>query len=213
MSWRDSTLDRIGDSHPFVANYAMDSDEEREERKRYADSEWMRRDDSWRQMAPTRFADASPDDLDGPALDAFTEWRADATSNLLVFGPVGTGKSHFAYALARHAFMCGIRVKCSSVIDMLNALRPEGGGHINHYAGSSLLVLDDLGTEKMTDWAAEQVNGIIDARWRDRLGTIVTSNLSPQQLKETLGERAWSRLQDGAIALTLTGSDRRRQAA
>ena len=203
MNWREETLDHYAERWRWA-----ESDDA--EARRIAESEWFRNDEVWRTVAPARFADASPEDLDGAADEAFQEWRQDASRNLLLLGPVGTGKTHAAYAIVRHCWMRGLRFHPTAMVELLNDLRPGGDGRLSDYLDPFGLFIDDLGTEKQTEWVAEQVYGIIDGRWRNRKPIIATSNLSPQALKDALGERAWSRLQDDAVAVTLTGDDRRR---
>lgn len=204
MNWREEMLDHY--SHRWEWQEA-----DRAEARRVAESEWFRTDERWREHAPCRFADACPDDFEPAMAEAFEDWRQDPTRNLLILGPVGTGKTHAAFALVRHCWMRGYPFKWASMIEILNDLRPGGEGQLSGYVRPFGLFIDDLGTEKQSDWVAEQVYGIIDGRWRDKRPTIATSNLSPQALKQSLGDRAWSRLQDNAVAVTLTGEDRRRQ--
>lgn len=206
MTWGTEVLERI------ALRYCGWEGMSAEDAKYFADAEWFRRDDRWRTNAPVRFADATPDDLRDTAREAFEEWRQDGTRNLLIFGPVGTGKTHMAYAIARHAHMCDLPIRATSMVELLIGLRPDGGATLSTFTEPAILLVDDLGAEKLTDWAFEQISAIVDYRWRNKLGTLVTSNLSPAQLKAAIGERAWSRLQDGAVAVTLAGDDRRRVA-
>jgi hypothetical protein len=76
-----------------------------------------------------------------------------------------------------------------------------------------VLLIDDLGIEKQSDWTEETLFGIIDARWRNCRPTIVTTNLTPLELRNTVGSRVYDRLKDGATALTIPGQSRRAGAA
>ena len=67
---------------------------------------------------------------------------------------------------------------------------------VDKYSGVSLLVLDDLGAEKTTEWAESTLYLIIDRRNRDEKWTIVTSNLTLPEIEQTLGARIASRLSD-----------------
>lgn len=60
---------------------------------------------------------------------------------------------------------------------------------------SGLMVFDDLGTEKSTDWAAEQMYRILDGRYEGRLPTIITSNAPVDQIDR----RIWSRYREGKV--------------
>lgn len=57
-----------------------------------------------------------------------------------------------------------------------------------------LLVFDDLGAEKVSDWSRQMLFTLIDRRYRDCAQTIITSNLSLQELSEQYDDRIPSRL-------------------
>lgn len=82
---------------------------------------------------------------------------------------------------------------------------------IREYEQCDVLVLDDLGAEKATDWVREMLFLIIDSRYTSGRTTIITSNLSPRQLGETLSERIADRIVEmcrGAIVEIKCGSYR-----
>ena len=72
-----------------------------------------------------------------------------------------------------------------------------------------LLIIDDLGTEKTTDWASELFYKIIDSRYSNLKSTIITTNLTDQELKEKLSERLISRIYEMCKGIKLTGKDYR----
>ena len=77
---------------------------------------------------------------------------------------------------------------------------------MNRCLNSSVLVLDDLGMEKATPWAIEQLDSIIDSRYMcDEIYTVFTTNLTPAELPPRIA----SRLAEGESA-TLTGPDYRK---
>jgi DNA replication protein DnaC len=57
-----------------------------------------------------------------------------------------------------------------------------------------LLQLDDLGTERPTEWVLEQLYSIVNERWQDGRSIVVTTNLDEAELREQLGARTVSRL-------------------
>lgn len=67
---------------------------------------------------------------------------------------------------------------------------------VDKYSNVSLLILDDLGAEKCSEWAEATLYIIIDRRNRDEMMTIVTSNLSLPEIEQHLGARIASRLSD-----------------
>lgn len=72
-----------------------------------------------------------------------------------------------------------------------------------------LVVLDDLGREKVTNWTGELVYAVVNARYEAQLGTIVTSNLTPVELAASPYWPAISRLAEDGELVKLDGSDHR----
>jgi DNA replication protein DnaC len=178
----------------------------------------------WSGSVPSRFCWATIDQFDNPAEAdyyqpaAAAELRDWAKSprgrNLVLLGPVGVGKSHAAVAAVRPQFDRGQEVRFLPVVELLDMLRPGGpDGALYDLAGTDLLVLDDVGSERPTEWTAERLYALVNRRWLEERPTVVTSNLAPDTLADTLGERLWSRLVgSGAVAVGMAGPDRRRLA-
>lgn len=78
--------------------------------------------------------------------------------------------------------------------------------------GADLLVLDDLGREKVTDWATERLYVLVNERYNHRRPTIVTTNYSPGELAERGYDALVSRLVEGAAVIRTNGADYRRTA-
>ena len=74
-----------------------------------------------------------------------------------------------------------------------------------------ILVLDDLGSEKPSDWVREQLFVLINARYEAELPTIITSNYGTADLVDRLGQRIVSRLIEMTTAITMTAPDYRMQ--
>ena len=164
----------------------------------------------WGSRIPARYRDARLDHLDGDTAHA-REW--DGASNVLLIGNVGAGKTWAAVALARTAHDRGDEVLFRPSVKLLDDLRPDGPHDAYQRACTvDLLVLDDLGAERRTDWTADRISAVLVSRYDDCLPTIVTSNLAPERLEETVGARIWSRLWDGALRVKVAGSDRRKVA-
>lgn len=190
-------------------------------------SQWS----AWCERVPFRFQKARPSDLKDESKETraqLTDWAEEPGGrNLLFIGPVGTGKTHAAVAAAGvRYFIHGDRVTFWPVVELLDALRPGGDDEPNDAMQSAinarLLLLDDLGAEKPSEWTAERLYAIVNRRWMDGAATIATSNLPATQksapkdydgptLDEALGPRMFSRLVgSGAVIVRLSGPDRRR---
>ena len=138
--------------------------------------------------------------------------------NIVLYGNTGCGKTHLAVAIIRNEFiknintllkrdLCGRqavvkRILFKPVPDLLLEIRQSFRNDaqlseeaiINKYCGANLLVLDDLGSEKTSEYSITTLYIIIDRRDRDLLPTIITTNLSQKEIEEKLGARIASRL-------------------
>ena len=91
----------------------------------------------------------------------------------------------------------------------------DGGrpGAMERAAAVGLLVLDDIGAERATDWAVEQLTRLVDRRVAEGLPVVCTSNLPLGRLGEAWGgmpgERLVSRLAGACERIEVTGADRR----
>ena len=169
------------------------------------------------ERVPARFVDATLDDLaDQPdrERELILDWADDpAGRNLILVGPVGVGKTHAAIAACRPLWVDGVDVEFWPVGKLLDELRPGGPeGELDRLTKVPVLIIDDVGSERATDWTAERMYGLVNQRWLTTLPIVATSNLAREDLIEKLGERVYSRLTgDGAVGVRLTGDDRRRK--
>ncbi|MCE2281755.1 ATP-binding protein [Streptococcus thermophilus] len=114
--------------------------------------------------------------------------------NIVLIGDTGVGKSHLAYsalkALSDHTKKMGLFI---NVVDLLAKIKEDfslEAEYIRRISEAEWLVLDDLGTEKVTEWS----NGILYSILNKRTKTIITTNLSPQDIMGTYGKRVYSRI-------------------
>lgn len=173
----------------------------------------------WAALVPTRFVDYSlASHPNRVAANQVRQWvinDAPRGSNLLLSGLTSRGKTGLAVGALRELFAAGKSVRFATVPDLLAALRPRdpgsSGPDVSLYAlqASSVLLMDDLGTEKLTEWAMEQIYGIVNGRYERKLPTIVTSNLTIEAIERAVGPRIVSRLREDATILPVTGPDLR----
>jgi len=122
---------------------------------------------------------------------------------LVLVGETGSGKTHLAKAIVNVFLARGEQAYVSTVSRMLDVLRSgyEDGNYREYQRGLeevSLLVLDDLGSERATDWTRETLLGVVDSRLRARLPMIATMNVLPNDAG--MEKRLGSRLAEGAGA-------------
>lgn len=113
--------------------------------------------------------------------------RLQERNGLFITGDVGTGKTHLAAAVANELLGRGVPVVFATMIDLLQKLKEtfETGGEaalLRAYIDADLLIIDDLGKEQPTEWAATKIYQIINARYEDFKPIIVTSNYSLDEL-------------------------------
>jgi len=134
---------------------------------------------------------------------------------LAFLGNPGLGKTHLAIALGWSFIERGKTVLYYHVTAFLNALRDgyrhsgeSDYEHIIAFARNcTLLILDDLGAEKETEWAAEQLDFIIDYRYENRKPLIITTNLTLNDLPPRISDR----LKEGTIILLKGDSFRKKK--
>lgn len=145
----------------------------------------------------------------------FTEYKKSGMG-LLLFGSVGTGKTYYAACIANALIDEGFKVKMTNFATIANDLwscedKSEYMRNLNRY---SLLILDDLGIERSTDYMKEMVYNIVDGRYRSGLPMIVTTNLSWEQLTKATDigyQRIFDRVIERCHPIRVEGASRRRQ--
>ena len=113
------------------------------------------------------------------------EFKKDSTG-LLLWGNMGTGKSFLAGCIANALVDKGVPVIMTNFARLLNKLTDMYAGDRNAYIDSfkryELMIIDDLGIERNSEFAREQVFSVIDSRYRSQLPMIVTTNLTVDEL-------------------------------
>jgi hypothetical protein len=150
--------------------------------------------------------------------------------NLYVYGGVGSGKTGLAWSLLRGRVQVAHYdyeeseaqyPAFANVVELLDeakaAMRDgDGGSPIRKLYESKLLVLDDLGAERPTDWTRDAIHALVQHRYSRELPTIVTSNYAPSALARRLGHddpmigrRIVSRLTENCVQVKLDRADLR----
>ena len=142
----------------------------------------------------------------------------DAGRGLWFYGDVGTGKTSLAMLISQAAIEAGRSVAIYSVPHLLADIKStyeDGSGHsylqlFRRLCDVDLLHLDDLGAEKRTEWVLEQLYSIVNERWQNERSIVVTTNiLLSDELREQIGSRTVSRLEEMCVSLPIMGRDRR----
>lgn len=121
---------------------------------------------------------------------------------LTLSGPPGTGKTHLVVAITRALIDRAVPAVIVNVPQLLMTMRAsfrdERGDRFDALmelmTGCDHLVLDDLGRERLTEWAQETLYLIVNARYENRRATTITTNLDLDALRRRLGEAVLDRL-------------------
>lgn len=140
---------------------------------------------------------------------------------LLFYGSVGSGKTYLACSIANGLIeRYQVSVKVRNFAQIINELQKGGfdfdkNAYIESLVNTSVLILDDLGIERDTSYAKEQVYNIVNSRYLKNKPTIFTTNLSYDSIvncKESVEyRRIYSRITEMCIPVMVVGEDFRKK--
>ena len=149
-------------------------------------------------------------------VENFTDFKKEG-KGLLLYGSVGTGKTYFAACIANALIDEGYSVLMTNFARLTNSIQGTFEGK-NEFIDSlqryTLLIIDDLGAERKSEYMQETVFNIIDARYRSGLPFIITTNLTAEEIKkpqEVGYSRIYDRILERCFPVAVTGESRRRQ--
>lgn len=137
---------------------------------------------------------------------------------LYIHGTVGTGKTHAAYGIYKHIKEdMGLQVRFHNTTELMFDIKRDFDRSVYDKQRwdeklcdfRGVLILDDIGAERLTDFVAETFYLIVNSRYNEMLPTIFTSNLPIGELAERIGDRTASRIVEMCDIMRLDGDDRR----
>ena len=154
-----------------------------------------------------------------------------AGESLFISGACGTGKTHLACGLTYEWFISQCRwievngeKQMSSptlpvflpTTELFLRLKASFDNNrvseldiLDEYSNAKLLIIDDIGVEKITDWSRQVFYTLIDRRYRNMKQTIITSNLYLDEISKNIDDRIVSRLIEMGKIIKLDGQDQR----
>ena len=148
-------------------------------------------------------------------VEHFAEFR-DKGKGLVFYGGVGTGKTFIASCIANALMDKWVPCLVTNFARLTNTLQGMYEGkqeYIDSLNKYDLLVIDDLASERDTEYMNEIVYNIVDARYRSGKPMIVTTNLSLEELKnpdDIRKKRIYSRIVEMCVPIPVGGKDRRK---
>lgn len=137
-------------------------------------------------------------------------------NGLLFFGSVGAGKTFCSACIANALIDEGYSVMMANFVGLIQRIQNEtykGLEVMREIERCDLLIIDDLGVERDTDFMKEHVFNIIDARYRNGKPIIVSTNLKGEELrkpKDVTSTRIYSRIMERCLPVEFTGPNRRK---
>lgn len=168
-------------------------------------------------MIPVRYENASYDDVPQNIKDHMKNMKVN-NRGIYIHGGVGCGKTHIAYALKmKYESVMKMTPSFWNTTELFEAIKED---YDKHYSDKThllealmksdrLLFLDDIGSEKPTEWVQERFYLLINKRYNEMKPIVFTSNYSIAELAARLGDRVVSRIVESCEIVHLSGEDRR----
>jgi len=142
------------------------------------------------------------------ALESVKQWvglhACDMPRNMTFLGNPGTGKDHLACScmleLIRTKLMKCMIISAQRLFMEIKQIYTEKGSEVEYLdkiIDLDLLVINELGLNKTTDWEFEKLNWLLNERVNNLKPFIVISNLTMEGLEDIIGDRLTDRLAEG----------------
>ena len=133
---------------------------------------------------------------------------------LLLWGGVGSGKTYMAAAIANALIDEEVRVMMTDFATISNISLFDAKEYISALVSYDLLILDDLGAERNSEFAMQNVFDVINRRWESGKPMIITTNLTLEQMREAERvdmnkQRIYDRILDICKPVLVDGSSKR----
>jgi DNA replication protein DnaC len=145
---------------------------------------------------------------------AYADDFSRCSDSLLFYGSTGLGKTHLSLSVAKTVAQKGFNVAYGSLLNYLNKLEKEHFGKtesdedtLRALTDADLLILDDLGSEFQSGFYESSIYNIVNTRLNLTLPTIISTNLTEDEMRKRYNERIISRLFGGYQTFCFVGRD------
>ena len=146
-------------------------------------------------------------------------FEAGKAESIAMFGGTGLGKTHLSSAIAKRVIEKGNDVFYVTAVNMVGdfeseqfgSSQPQKGELTDRYFDCDLLIIDDLGTELSNQFTVSCLYNLLNVRINRGLATVISTNLSQQELFKKYNDRITSRIIGEFRILPFSGTDIRLQ--
>lgn len=171
----------------------------------------------WRDsMVPAEYADLTLDTYPDQAVaEAVRGWyHGSRRPWLLLIGGYGSGKTGLSIGVVKLALEDGVSAVFRVVPDLMSEIRATYGNEqetseidlLAALKAVELLVLDDVGAERMSGWVEEKLFEVLNYRHNEHRRTILNTNLTPDELMGHVGERIFWRIKAMSDRVKVSGN-------
>jgi DNA replication protein DnaC len=172
---------------------------------------------------PLRFQLTADTDIPKEVMEKLQNMKND-NKGVYLYGNCGTGKTHILYAVAKLLWVNGFivvgeyktsrEIKVTNITDLFSKARNtfdnDSQGNLEDIIYTkNILLLDDIGVEKVSEWTLEVAYRLINHRYEEMKPTFFASNYSIKEISEKLDDRIASRIVGMCNIVKLEGSDKR----
>lgn len=144
----------------------------------------------------------------------------DSNMGLMLYGGLGSGKTYLAACITNYLAQHGHKVLMTNLSSLISAMNKDFGEEkewwLDKVAGADLLVLDDFGAERTTEYSLEQMYEVINTRYKASKPLIITTNLSMSDIRNEQSQmlrRTYDRLIEMTLPVPVKGDSRRKEIA
>jgi DNA replication protein DnaC len=143
-----------------------------------------------------------------------TELFSKKRNGLIISGYVGSGKTHLSASIANDFAEKNIPTLFGTFIEHLEQIRAEfesagANDYLQDMKSAMVLVIDDLGKEKRSEWTQQVLFEVVNYRYEHQLPIIITSNFTDSELANYVGQPIFSRLSEMCSSVRTNGGDYR----